>query len=130
MSSYNKAILMGNLCRDPELRYTSGGTPVCTLGLAVNHKYRSNDQQKEEVCFVDVVVWGKLGENCNEYLSKGRSVLVEGRLQLQTWETDGGQKRSKHVVVAENVKFLPSAQNRGQQNNYNDGDDSGNDIPF
>ena len=79
MASFNKVILMGNLTRDPELRYTPGGSPVCSFGLAVNRRYRQNDEWKEEVCFVDITVWGKQAENCNEYLSKGRPIMLEGR---------------------------------------------------
>ncbi len=130
MSSFNKVILMGNLTRDPEMRYTSGGTAVCTLGLAVNHKYSSNGEMKEEVCFVDITVWGKQAENCNQYLSKGRPVLVDGRLQLQSWESEGG-KRSKHVVVADTVRFLSTGvrqqPQQSQRDNYSKAE---GDVPF
>ena len=112
MASFNKVLLMGNLTRDPELRYTAGGSPVASLGLAVNRKYRQGDEMKEETCFVDVTVWGKLGETCAEYLTKGRPVFVEGRLNFRTWETEDGQKRSKLDVVAYNVQFL----GRGKDN--------------
>ncbi|MBI5789321.1 MAG: single-stranded DNA-binding protein [Candidatus Schekmanbacteria bacterium] len=108
MVSFNKVYLMGNLTRDPELRYTSGGNPVCNLGLAVNHRYRTqNNELKEEVCFVTITVWGKQAENCNEYLSKGRAVFLEGRLQQRSWEAEDGQKRTRLEVVAENIQFLP-----------------------
>lgn len=108
MANLNKVFLMGNLTRDPELRYTSSGMAVCKLGLAVNRRYRdrNNDEFKEETCFVDITVWGKNGENCGQYLAKGSLVLVEGRLNYQTWESDG-QKRSKLEVVASNVQFMP-----------------------
>jgi len=98
---------MGNLTRDPELRYTPSGMAVCTLGLAINRKWydKSTGEKKEDVCFVDVTVWGKTGENCAEYLAKGSQVLIEGRLHFRTWESDG-QKRSKLDVVAENVQFM------------------------
>jgi single-strand DNA-binding protein len=109
MASLNKVILMGHLTRDPELRYTPNGTPVATVGLAVNRRYRQGDETKEDVCFVDVVSFGRQAETISEYLQKGRPVLVEGRLQWRSWESEDGQKRSKHEVVAEHVQFLPSS---------------------
>ena len=114
MASFNKVILMGNLTRDPELRYTPGGSPVCSFGLAVNRRYRQNNEWKDEVCFVDITVWGRQAENCNEYLSKGRGVMLEGRLQQRSWETEDGQRRSKLDVVANNVQFLPQAGARAE----------------
>ena len=107
MASFNKVMLMGNLTRDPELRYTSNGSAVTSFGLAVNRKFKQGDDWKEDVCFVDITVWGKQGENCAEYLSKGRPAFVEGRLQYSTWESDG-QKKSKLDVVANTVQFLGS----------------------
>ena len=107
MASFNKVMLMGNLTRDPELRYTSNGAAVTSFGLAVNRKFKQGDEWKEDVCFVDITVWGKQGENCAEYLSKGRPAFVEGRLQFSTWESDG-QKKSKLDVVANTVQFLGS----------------------
>ena len=107
MASFNKVMLMGNLTRDPELRYTSNGSAVANFGLAVNRKFKQGDEWKEDVCFVDITVWGKQGENCAEYLSKGRPAFVEGRLQYSTWESDG-QKKSKLEVVANTVQFLGS----------------------
>ena len=98
---------MGNLTRDPELRYTPNGAAVTSFGLAVNRKFKQGDEWKEDVCFVDITVWGKQGENCAEYLSKGRPAFVEGRLQYSTWESDG-QKKSKLEVVANTVQFLGS----------------------
>ena len=98
---------MGNLTRDPELRYTSNGSAVTSFGLAVNRKFKQGDEWKEDVCFVDITVWGKQGENCAEYLSKGRPAFIEGRLQYSTWESDG-QKKSKLDVVANTVQFLGS----------------------
>lgn len=113
MANYNKVILMGNLTRDPELRYTPAGKAVANFSIAVNRKYRVDDQLKEETDFFDIVVFGKQAENCSEYLRKGRPVLVDGRLQQRRWETDEGQKRSKVEVVAMIVQFLGS---RGQDN--------------
>lgn len=107
MVSFNKVILIGNLTRDPEIRYTPSGTPVANLRLAVNHKYKQAEELKEEVCYIDVVVFGKQAENCGQYLNKGQSVIVDGRLQERRWETEDGQKRSKHEVVAQVVRFMP-----------------------
>ena len=102
----NKVFLAGNLTKDPEMRYMPSGTPVTTFRLAVNRRFRNkNGEEVDEACFIDVVVYGKTAEVCNEYLSKGRNVLVEGRLRFETWETDAG-RRSRHVVVADSVKFL------------------------
>jgi len=107
MVSYNKVILIGNLTKDPEIRYTPSGTPVTSFRLAVNHRYKQGEELKEEVCFIDVVVFGKQAEACGQYLSKGSSVIVDGRLQERRWETEDGQKRSKHEVVAQTVRFFP-----------------------
>jgi len=108
MASFNKVLLMGNLTRDPELRYTASGAAVASFGLAVNRKYKAGDEWKEEVCFVDITVWAKQAENCAEYLHKGSPVFLEGRLNFQSWETDTGQKRNKLEVVANNIQFLSS----------------------
>ncbi len=108
----NRVFLAGNLTKDPELRYMPSGMPVANLRLAVNRRYRNKSgEEAEETCFIDVVVYGKMAEVCNEYLSKGRNILVEGRLRLETWETDAG-RRSKHVVVADNITFLGGAQEK------------------
>ena len=107
MASFNKVLLIGNLTRDPELRYTSGGTAVASFGLAVNRKFKQGEEWKDEVCFVDITVWAKQGENCAEYLNKGSQAFIEGRLNYQTWEDkQSGQQRSKLEVVANNVQFL------------------------
>jgi len=107
MVSVNRVILAGRLTRDPETRFTPSGTAVTGFSLAVNRRYKLNNEVKEEVSFFDIVVFGKQGENCAEYLSKGRPVLVEGRLKQRSWESDG-VKRSKVEVVADNVQFLGS----------------------
>ena len=107
---FNKVILMGNMTRDPEMRYTPQGTTVCNFGLAVNRRYKQADEMKEEVTFINIVVFGKMADTCGQYLNKGSAVLVEGRLQERRWETDDGQKRSKHEVVAQNVRFLSKKQ--------------------
>jgi len=107
MASFNKVFLMGNLTRDPELKYLPSGTALCSFGMAVNEKYKSGDEWKEKVHFVDITAWGKSAEAVTHYLEKGSQVLIEGRLDYQTWEKDG-QKRSKLEVVANNVQFLNS----------------------
>jgi single-strand DNA-binding protein len=107
MASFNKVMLMGNLTRDPELRFTANGSAVANFGLAVNRKFKQGDEWVDDVCFVDITVWGKQGENCAEYLSKGRPAFVEGYLKFSTWESDG-QKRNKLEVVANTVQFLGS----------------------
>ncbi len=110
--TFNRVILAGNLVRDPEIRYLPSGLSVTSFGIAVNSRYKQNNELKEEVSFFDIVVFGKLGENCAEYLSKGRSVLVEGRLRQRRWEADG-QKRSKIEVVADGVQFLGPPKGQG-----------------
>ena len=107
MVGFNKIILIGNLTRNPELRYTPSGTPVANFGLAVNRRFRQGEEQKEEVCFVDIVVFGKQAEHCGQYLSKGDIAIIDGRLQLRQWETEDGHRRSKHEVVAQGVTFGP-----------------------
>lgn len=106
MASFNKVFLMGNLTRDPELRYVPSGAPVATFGLAVNRRYVTQQgEKKDEVCFVRIVVFGKQAESCSQYLSKGRLVFIEGRLQYRSWEQEG-QKRNSLDVVADRVQFL------------------------
>jgi single-strand DNA-binding protein len=104
---FNKIILIGNLTRDPEVRYTPQGTSVCNFRLAVNHKYKQGDEAKKETTFIDIVVFGKQADTCGQYLNKGSGVLVEGRLQERRWETEEGKQRSKYEVVAQSVRFLP-----------------------
>jgi single-strand DNA-binding protein len=113
VAGFNKVILIGNLTRNPELRYTPNGTPVASLGLAVSRRYKQGEDLKEEVCFVDIVVFGKQAEHCGQYLSKGNGVIVDGRLQQRRWETEDGQKRSKHEVVAQTITFLPKRGDGG-----------------
>jgi len=109
MASFNRVLLMGNLTKDPELRYTPQGTAVANLRLAVNRKFRNKNQElKEEVCFITCVAWDKQAEVCNQYLHKGSSVFVEGRLQSRSWEDNAGAKRSVIEVRAERVQFLGS----------------------
>jgi len=107
MASLNRVFLIGNLTKDPELRYTSTGVPVANLRLAVNRKYKDKSGElKEDTCFVTVTAWDKQAEICNQYLQKGRAVFVEGRLQSRSWETPDGQKRSTIDVRVERIQFL------------------------
>ena len=107
MASLNKVFLMGNLTRDPEVRHTPKGTAVGDLAMAINMTYRAQDgTEKEEVCYVDVVVWGRQAETCRDYLTKGAPVFVEGRLQLDQWEGPEGEKKSRMRVRADRVQFL------------------------
>jgi single-strand DNA-binding protein len=120
MASLNKVILLGNLTREPELRYTPGGAAVCEFGLAMNRRFVANGQDKEETCFVDIVVWGKQAESCGRFLEKGAQTLVEGRLQLDQWEDrDSGSKRSRLRVVAERVQFM--SRGRGAEQDQQGG---------
>ena len=106
MASLNRVLLIGNLTKDPELRYTPGGTPVANLRLAVNSSFKDQaGQRKEETCFVTIVVWSKQAEACNQYLKKGRSIFVEGRLMYRSWEAEG-KTRSTIEVKADRVQFL------------------------
>ena len=114
MASYNRVVLVGNLTRDPELSYTPANVAVCKFGIATNRTWKDRDgNSREEVCFVDCTVFGRAGETFNQYMSKGRQVLVEGRLQYQQWTTPEGQKRSKQAVVVDNFTFLGSRPGEG-----------------
>jgi len=107
MANFNRVFLMGNLTKDPELRYTPQGAAVVNLRLAVNRRYRNKNQElKEEVCFITAVVWNKQAEVCNQYLHKGSACFIEGRLQSRSWEDNTGQKRNVIEVRAERVQFL------------------------
>jgi single-strand DNA-binding protein len=108
MANLNKVFLIGNLTRDPELRYTPQGSAICELGLAVNRQYTTNDGvKKDEVCFVDITAWGRQAETCNRFVKKGSQIFVEGRLKLDSWQDkETGKNRSKLNVVAERIQFL------------------------
>ncbi len=114
MTSFNKVILLGNLTRDPEVRYTPNGVAVASFAIAVNRKYKQGDETKDEVSYIDIVVFGKQAESCGQYINKGDSVLIDGRLQQRRWETEDGQKRSKVEVVAQSVNFMPKRSWSGQ----------------
>lgn len=135
MASLNRVFLMGNLTRDPQLKYTQSGLAVCDFGLAVNRKYRTGQgEDREETLFVDITVFARQAETASEYLSKGRPVFIEGRLKFDQWTNAEGQKRSKLSVVADRVQFLggrpggaaPAAATQEQP----DDDSADDDIPF
>ncbi len=116
--SFNQVILMGNLTRDPELRQIPSGQSVCSFSLALNRSYKSADGEWQEATdFIDVVAWGPLGERVAQYVTKGRPVLVNGRLQSRSWEQDG-QKRSKVEVNAQDVTFLGGRNSEGEDGGY------------
>jgi single-strand DNA-binding protein len=124
MASFNKVILVGNLTRDPELRTTPNGTSICRFGLAVSRQFRNADgSSREEVLFVDVDSFGKQADAIARYMAKGRPLLIEGRLRLDQWESQSGEKRSRIMVVAESFQFLGSP-NR-QEGESAEGDFSG-----
>lgn len=127
MASFNKVILIGNLTRDPEVRYTPKGSAVCDLGLAVNRTYSlDSGEKREEVTFVDVVLWARLAEIAGEYLKKGRPVFIEGRLQLDTWDDkQSGQKRSKLRVIGETMQLLGGRPGAGGGGDAQEGGSSG-----
>src|SRR6185503_7403565 len=115
MANLNKVMLIGNLTRDPEIKYTPKGTAIADIGLAVNRNYTTESGEKrEETTFIDVTLWGRVAEIVGEYCKKGRPLFVEGRLQLDTWEDkQSGQKRSKLKVVGENIQLLGSREGGG-----------------
>ena len=122
MASFNKVILMGNLTRDPEVRYTPKGSAVTDIGLAVNRVYSTEGGEKrEEVTFIDITLWGRTAEIAGEYLKKGRPVLIEGRLQLDTWDDkQSGQKRSKLKVIGETMQLLGGKPGAGASSEGSD----------
>ncbi len=116
MASINRVVLVGNLTRDPELRYLPSGTSVCNVGIAVNSRRKNQEGEwVEEASFFDVAVFGKQAENCSQYLEKGSQVAIDGRLRSSSWETSEGQKRSKVEVVADSVQFLGKPSGRGRE---------------
>lgn len=114
MASLNYVILVGNLTRDPQVRNTPGGAVVADIGMAINEKYKNKaGEMQETVTYVDVVAWGRQAEVCQQYLHKGSPVLIEGRLQLDQWESKEGEKRSKLRVRADRIQFLSSPRREG-----------------
>lgn len=132
----NKVLLIGRLTRDPELRQTQNGGAVANFGLAMNRTFKVGDERREETTFVDVSVFGKQAESVNEYCQKGKQVLVEGRLNLDQWESSDGEKRSKLTVIADRVQFMSNERaadgddvttTAASNNGASSGDD---DLPF
>ncbi|MBO5724750.1 MAG: single-stranded DNA-binding protein [Lentisphaeria bacterium] len=119
MASLNKVLLMGNLTRNPEIRYTPGGSAVCEFGMAINRRFmQANGQEKDETCFVDITVWGKQAESSSRFLQKGSSVFVEGRLVFDQWtEKETGAKRSRLRIYAERVQFLDRREGQAMGQN-------------
>jgi single-strand DNA-binding protein len=114
MSEFNKVILLGRLTKDPELRYTPGGSAVAQLRMAVNHTYRTKEEKKEEVLYIDVSVFGRSAETIKQYMAKGRELLVEGRLQQNDWtDKTSGQKRTNYRVVADRFQFIGGGRGAG-----------------
>lgn len=129
MASFNRVILAGNLTRDPQLKYLPNNTAVCEFGMAINHKWRDKDgNQREDVCFVDVAAFGRQGEVINQYMGKGRPILIEGRLKLDQWTAQDGAKRSKHSVVVENFTFLGQGPGQGGNREGGEGEGGGQDY--
>jgi len=130
MASYNKVLIMGNLTRNPELRFTPSGTAVCDLSLAINESYQNKaGESVEKTVFVEIVVWGKQAESSSEYLQKGSAAFVEGRLQLDTWESKEGEKRSKLRVRADRVQFIGNNEKRAHTQSSGDSGPIPKDAP-
>lgn len=139
MANYNRVILLGNLTRDPELTHAPSNTPVCKFGLAVNRKWNdSGGQKREEVCFVDCTSFGRQAETLNQYMRKGRPLLIEGRLHFSQWQGQDGQRRSKLEVIVERFQFLGSKADDEsaapatdtEQHRLPTADEMDGDIPF
>jgi len=127
--SFNKTILMGNLTRDPEAKSFPSGTTLTSFGIAVNETWtdKNSGEKKEDVCFIDVDAWGRQGEVIMEYFSKGKPILVEGRIRYRTWEADDGSKRSKHSINLERFSFVGS---KNDSNSSSADDDGLDNVPF
>lgn len=142
MASYNKVILLGNITRDIQVKYTAGGTAVAEIGLAVNRTWfdKKANEKKEDVTFVDVTLWGRQAEVAGEYLAMGRSIMIEGRLEMDQWnDKDTGAKRSKLKVVCENMQMIGGGNRAAQPPDANRGEESqvvpdpafpGDEVPF
>jgi single-strand DNA-binding protein len=139
MANFNKVMLMGNLTRDPQLTYLPSQTAVVDFGIATNRQWTATDgTQRQETCFIDCRAFGRMAENINKYLTKGRPVFIEGRLTFDSWTAQDGSKRSKHRVTVENFQFLPGAgagksernENQPQEQQQIPAADTEDDIPF
>lgn len=114
MNGFAKVIVAGNLVRDPEMKYTPTGTPICEFGIAVNEKWTQDGEKKERVSYFDVTCFGKTAELAGQWLTKGKPVAIDGKLQQQRWETESNQKRSKVNIIGERVHFLPDGKGGNQ----------------
>ncbi|MBM3886675.1 single-stranded DNA-binding protein [Candidatus Dependentiae bacterium] len=130
MASYNRIIMMGNLTRDPEIKQLTSGQSVCRFSIASSRQYknRQSGNVTQEVCFIDIDVWGAQADVCKQYLNKGKPVLIEGRLKLDSWQDAEGNKRSKHTIVADRVTFLSSGA--GVQDDFEQGANDDALAPF
>ena len=132
MSDLNEVVVSGRLTKDSELRYTPNGTAVTDVIIASNRIWSKDSDRQEETTFVDVTIWGKQAESLNEYLVKGRHLMVVGRLKLNKWETDDGAKRSKLTMVAEKINLTPGGKPNGSKGEYNDKvkEEEREEVPF
>jgi len=130
MSSYNKAILLGNLTRDPELKYLANKMAVCSFSIAINEVWFKDDEKQERVSYFDCQAWAKMAETVNEYFSKGQPIFIEGSLRQERWETDEGQKRSKVIVNVQRVTFLPRARDTETRPDDTPAPDPSPPVPF
>ena len=135
MANLNKVFLLGNLTRDPELKHIGTGAAVCKFSIAVNRSFKQGDEWKKEVQFINIVAWGRLGENCDKFLVKGKAVLIEGRLVIRSYEADDGSKKYVTEIVAENVQFLSSGGGTSENqsgSSFSDNSASGDEdlLPF
>lgn len=125
MAELNKILLIGRLTKDPELRYLASGMAVCQLRMAVNHTYRTKEEKKEEVLYIDVTVWGRSAETVKKYVTKGRELFIEGRLQQDEWTDKQGQKRISYKVNADNFQFLGGGTGAGGGRNVDPAEGGG-----
>ena len=137
MSNFNKVILMGNLTKDPEMKYSNDGIAICRFSIAVNRVYGTGDDKKTDTLFIDSVAFRRQAEIMGEYTKKGSLVLIEGRLQLERWQTDNGENRQKISMVTENVRLMPARDSQPDKTYVQQGQNSGSqgtweqdDIPF
>lgn len=128
MPHFNQITMLGHLTADPELKYTTSGVAICKFSIAVNSPYTDKDGNKQEkTCFIDVDVWDKQGENCAQYLAKGKAVLVSGSLEQSKWQDNNGNNRSKHSIKASVVQFLSPRESNGEDNVAKEDDTK---VPF
>jgi single-strand DNA-binding protein len=126
MADFNQVTIIGRLTREPETRFTSSGTQICSFGIATSRRYKQGEEEKQDVLFIDVSSFGRLAEICGQYLYKGQLIFLLGRLRLEQWQSEDGSKRSKHSIIADTVQFL------GRKDDASGAPepDGGDDIPF